>query len=420
MRKIVILLLLTALLLCGCGQKETPAVSTVAAATAPPETTSATVPPTTLPPETEPQETEPPETEPVLETEPADPILLLLQSMTLEEKICQMFIVAPEQLTGTWQITEADEDLLSAIADYPVGGLIYFSENLIDREQTAALLADTMAAAPIPLFQCVDEEGGTIARIANNPNMGTTVFPDMMQIMSAEEAYTVGSTIGAEIKELGFNLDFAPVADVMTNPYNRVIGSRAFGTDPEITAQLVSAAVRGFRDCGMVCCLKHFPGHGNTDTDSHYGFAFTWNSPEGLRECEFLPFAAGIAAGAPMVMIGHICTPEITDDDTPASLSGEIVTGFLRKELGFEGLCITDALQMGAITTYCSNEYAVIAAVEAGNDILLMPEDFYAAYDALLNAVLEGRIPEDRIDESVLRILRCKAEYGILPGDILS
>lgn len=355
----------------------------------------------------EPSAPEEPETSPVEE---------LLASMTLHEKICQLFLLTPEQLTGADPVTVAGETTRQALEDYPVGGLVYFAANLRSREQAAELLANTQSFAPIGLFLGVDEEGGAVARVANNPEFEVTAFPPMLTVGEggSDAAREAGRTIGGYLAGLGFNLDFAPVADVHTNPENTVIGARAFSTDPSEAAELVAAAVEGFASEGLLCTLKHFPGHGDTAEDSHNGAAVSRRSLEELRAAELLPFRSGIEAGAPLVMTGHISLPAVTGTEVPATLSPEIVTGLLREELGYEGLCITDSLQMAAITDSYSPGEAAVLALQAGNDLILMPEEFQAAYQGVLEAVESGAITEARIDESVARILQTKLDYGIL------
>ena len=346
---------------------------------------------------------------------PAETAQQQLEKMTLEQKLYQMMIVTPEALTGVTTATQAGATTEAAIRTYPVGGVIYFAQNLIDADQTATLLANTQSFSEIPLFLAVDEEGGTVSRVGANPAMGATKFPPMGELEGgADAAYQVGLTIGTELMNLGFNLDFAPVADVNSNPNNSVIGNRAFSSDPQTAAELVAAAVRGFRESGICCTLKHFPGHGDTATDSHAGYAQTTKTLQELKNAEFLPFQSGIDAGATMVMVGHISAPNAAGDTTPASLSKTIVTDWLRGELGFSGLVVTDAMNMGEITTEYSAGEAAVLAVEAGVDLLLMPSDFKAAYRDLREALDSGRVTQERIDESVLRILTAKVEVGLL------
>lgn len=342
----------------------------------------------------------------------------LMGEMSLREKVCQMLIVTPEQLTGsTGPVTQAGEETKTALEAWPVGGVIYFADNIRTPEQVKGMIQSTQSYSGLGLFVSVDEEGGTVARVGNNPAMGSTSFPSMAKVAQEEGpagAYQVGLTIGTELKELGFNLDFAPVADVNSNPANPVIGSRAFSSDPREAAELVSACVTGFRDSGILCALKHFPGHGDTAADSHNGAAVTSKTLEEMEECEFLPFVSGLEAGAPIVMVGHISCPELTGSNLPASLSQEMVTGILRQKLGFEGIVVTDSMQMAAVTDVYSSDAAAAAAVKAGVDIILMPDDLESAVNGILSAVENGELTEERIDESVKRILTVKMEQGIL------
>ncbi len=237
------------------------------------------------------------------------------------------------------------------------------------------MLDNLQSFSKIDVFTGVDEEGGTVSRIGSNPAMGTTSFPPMYTIGETKDpnkAYHVGYTIGSECTELGFNLDFAPVADVYSNPENTVIGHRAFSSDANTAAEMVAACVRGFTASGMLCTLKHFPGHGDTLTDSHYGAASTNKTLEELRTTEFLPFESGIQAGAEFVMVGHILTPNITDSSTPASLSPDMIA-ILRNELQFDGIIITDAMNMEAVTDYYSPAEAAVKAIQAGDDMCLTP-----------------------------------------------
>lgn len=371
--------------------------------------------PSEEPTETEPTEpTEPPVQEPQL-TETEKQALAILETMTPEEKIYQLFMVTPEQLTG-WggAVTQTGETSRNAIAGKPVGGIIYFSQNLESRSQTIDMIQGLQESSKLGLFIGVDEEGGGVVRIADNSAIGTTWYPAMGKISGTDKAYEVGFVTGSEIKELGFNLDFAPVADVFSNPGNTVIGNRAFSSDPEVAAQMVEACTKGFRDSGILCTLKHFPGHGDTGTDSHYGAAESKKTLEELAECEFLPFQAGIQAGANVVMIGHVTLPNVTEEDLPATLSYEIVTGLLRQELGYEGLVITDAMNMGAITNHYSSGEAATLALKAGVDVILMPKDLNAAVEGVKEALETGDLTQDQIDEKVLRILKIKIDAGII------
>ncbi len=335
-----------------------------------------------------------------------------LYAMTLKEKIAQLFLVTPEHLTGESTSVSYGAPTLP----HEVGGVVFFAKNIETRDQCTKMIENLQRAAKTPLFIAVDEEGGRVTRIANNANMGTTLFPDMAEISDEKGAYRVGNTVGREIKELGFNLDFAPVADMNSNPENQVIGSRAFSSDPRVAAPRVAAAVKGFRDSGMLCTLKHFPGHGDTTTDSHHEATTLEKTLQQLQQTEFIPFEAGIEAGADFVMLGHIALPKVTGNTLPATLSTEIV-GILRKDLHFDGLIITDSLRMNAISQHYSSGEAAVLALQAGVDMLLMPENLQEAIEGVSQAVEKGTLTEARINESVLKILELKRAAGILPTE---
>jgi beta-N-acetylhexosaminidase len=340
----------------------------------------------------------------------------LMSTLSLEEKIYQLFIVTQEQLTGSSAVTKTDSVAKEAIHDKPVGGIIYFEENIVEPEQCKKMIQKIQSYSHIPLFIAVDEEGGRVARLGQNSTMGTTAFPSMSTIGSTgdtERAYEVGKTIGEDIAQYGFNVDFAPVADVNSNPDNPVIGDRSFNSDPKVVADMVSAAVRGFKDSGILCTLKHFPGHGDTKADSHYGYAEVDKNLEELKAVEFVPFEAGIKAGADFVMVGHLSTPKVTENGLPATLSKEMLD-ILKKNMGFDGLVITDSMSMGAITEHYSASEAAVMALEAGIDIILMPANLDEAASGIKEAVNDGRITEDRIDESVRRILITKINAAIM------
>lgn len=344
--------------------------------------------------------------------EPTDKAEEFLSSMTLEQKIHQMFVITPEQLMGYESVTEMDDTTKERFEQYPVGGVICFAENLCSAEQTRKLLADMQSTSyeveGLPLFLCVDEEGGRVARIGNNPSFAVEKVGPMAKVSSLEEAYACGNVIGQYLHELGFNVDFAPDADVLTNPENTVIGDRSFGTDAEMVTEYATAYSDGLHANDVLSCFKHFPGHGATKDDTHKGYAYSDKIYEELAKAELVPFAAAEEAGADMVMVAHIALPNVTGEDTPCSLSYQMITEILRGDLEYEGLVITDALNMGAIAeTYDSGE-AALMAVEAGVDLLLMPEDVEEAYAAIYAAVQGGEVTEERIDESVRRILEVK------------
>lgn len=340
----------------------------------------------------------------------------MLSKMSLHEKVCQMFIITPEAATGYYVVTEAGETSKQALVDYPVCGYIYFAQNLQSIEQTKTMLANVkqygMDTNGIPFFTSVDEEGGIVARCADK--LGTTSFNSMYYYRAegTETAYNNAYTIASDISGLGFNLDFAPVADTWSNSANTVIGERAYSTDYQEAADLVAAATKGFNDGGVVSCIKHFPGHGDTMEDSHKSAAYIHKPLADLMGEDYLPFKAGIEAGTGMVMVGHLYLSDAditsSEDNYPASLNYKVITGELREKLGYDGVVITDSLAMGAISNYYSSGEAVCLSVKAGADIMLMPADFKSAVDALEQAVESGEISEERIDESVRRILILK------------
>ncbi|HIS98179.1 MAG TPA: glycoside hydrolase family 3 [Candidatus Scatomorpha pullistercoris] len=335
----------------------------------------------------------------------------LLADMSLHEKVCQLFVVRPEVLTGLSPVTVAGEATQQALENYPVGGLIYSVDNLVTQEQTREMIENTQSYSKIPLIISADEEGGNVGRLMYK--LGTTFIHSMYSYKDEgpETAYQNALTIGTDMVSCLFNTDYAPVADVWTNPANTVIGDRAYSDDFEQAAELVASAVQGFTDAGVVCCLKHFPGHGDTDTDTHEGAAVVDKSLEELRAGELLPFISGIEAGADMVMIGHITVTAL--DEVPATISEAVISGLLREELGWDGVVITDSLDMGAMAGYDNGEVCV-RFIEAGGDILLGVPDLAAAVSAVEAAVSEGRLTEQRLDESVQRILELKIEHGII------
>ena len=333
-----------------------------------------------------------------------------IAEIPLEDKVAGLFIVTPEALTGVSTAIQAGEGTQSALNEYAVGGLVYFDKNIEDEEQLKTMLSSTVSMSSYPLFLAVDEEGGSVSRVANS-SIEVIHVGDMASIGESgdtSQAYEAGLTIGAYLKGLGFNLDLAPVADVADSDGGE-LGDRVFGSDAQMVGEMVANMVDGIEGTGVSSCLKHFPGIGDVDGDTHDGRAEKTKTLDEMRNSDFIPFKAGIDAGVDFVMVSHVTVSSV-DDAVPASLSKTIVTDILRNELGFQGVIITDALDMGAITEYYTSGEAAVQAIAAGVDVLLMPEDFYEAYDAVLAAVQEGSISEERIDESLKRIYRVKWE----------
>lgn len=334
--------------------------------------------------------------------------------MPLEEKLMQMFIITPDALTGVKNVTLAGNTTKNALENNPVGGLIYFSNNIESRQQLASMLNTTQSMYNekngFPIFLGIDEEGGTVSRIASS-GISVKQFESMAEIGAAEDydrAEDVGNTIGRYLSELGFNLDFAPVADVLVNADNEVIGSRSFGSDAEIVSSMALAVADGLKSNGIIPVYKHFPGHGAATGDTHKGAVSTSRTLAQMEDNELFPFKFAISGGADMIMAAHIGAPALTGSNVPCSLSKAVVTELLRTKLEFDGVIVTDALDMDAIKENCSSEDAAVMAVEAGCDMLLMPEDYSAALAGLKSAVESGRISEERINQSVKRILSLK------------
>lgn len=341
----------------------------------------------------------------------------IMAEMTLEQKICQMFIVTPEQLTGISPMQEVGSGTRSAILRHPVGGIVYFAQNLASREQITAMIANTqvysLEACGVGLFTAVDEEGGTVARCAQK--LGTASFSDMAfygEENSYDTAYGIGRAIGIDLHKLGFNVDFAPVADVNIDPANE-LGSRIFSGDPYVVANMVSGVASGLQDNGVCAVLKHFPGLGAESGNTHSDASVVIDrSTEQLKNTEFVPFRAAIKAGAGFVMVGHQTVTGF-GDGLPADLSSIAVTDMLRGELGFDGIAVTDSHMMNTISAVYGADTAAVMSINAGIDMILMPADLDKAVQGVINAVNSGEIPVSRIDQSVYRILRQKKQLGL-------
>ena len=345
--------------------------------------------------------TEQPQTE--VQTDPVEEqAAQLVSQMTLEDKIAQMFVITPNALTGYASgVTAAGDTTKEAYQSRPVGGIVYMADNLTDPEQTTTMLSNMQEIARertgLPVFLCVDEEGGSVARIAGNDAFGVTDVGNMSDIGASgdvQNAYNAGSTIGSYLAALGFNVDFAPVADVLTNPDNQVLGQRSFGSDAQTVAGMVTSELQGLSAAGV------------------YGAVSTDKTLEELMAEELVPFQSAIDGGVNFVMVGHISAPNVTGDNAPATLSKVLITDVLRGQMGYNGIVITDAMNMEAITGFYNSDKAAVLAVTAGADMILMPADYNTAYTGILNAVNDGTITEERINESVTRIVKAKLAMG--------
>ena len=349
--------------------------------------------------------------EPVVEEEKSqlDEIVdACIAEMPLEDKVAGLFIITPEALTGTDVAIKAGDTTKEKLSQYAVGGLIYAKQNIKSADQLKEMISGTQGFSKYPLFIGIDEEGGSVSRIAESglaDNVGT--MGDIGTSGDPSKAKEAGSAIAAYLSEYGFNLDFAPVADVILEG-NSIIGDRSFGSNAGDDAAMVSACVEGLQEGDVSACLKHFPGLGSTTEDTHEGMATSEKTKEDFETTDFLSFQGGIDAGADFVMVSHLSVPNITGDNTPSSLSDKMITDILRGELGFNGIVITDAMDMKAVTDYYTSDEAAVKALQAGADMILMPEDFEAAYQGVLDAVNNGTLSEERINESLQRIYRVK------------
>jgi beta-N-acetylhexosaminidase len=365
-------------------------------------------------------------------------IISLLRRMTLEEKIGQLFVVevfgqdantvSPAMAARNQALFGVDTPA-EVIDKYMPGGVIYFDsrrgpDNLHNPRQIATLSNGLQEAATsqrqsIPLLISTDQEGGALVFRLVAP---ATAMPGNMALgagRSAEDAHRSAEVIGTELAAVGINQDLAPVADVNVNPANPVIGIRSVGEDPDLVSELVAAQVDGYHDGGVASVAKHFPGHGDTSTDSHFGLPEVTHTRQELEEIDLPPFEAAIDAGVDSIMTAHVVLRSVDPSGVPATMSEPILTGLLREELGYDGLIITDALDMGGATATFPHDVAPVQALKAGADQLLLPPEFDVAYNAVLDAFRTGEISMKRLDESVYRILRLKLKRGLFDNPLV-
>ncbi len=354
---------------------------------------------------------------------------LRLQGMTPEQKIGQLFLVRPDALdaaqtqaqindAGAAGVTAVTDAMLAMLAKYPVGGVALFGKNITDETQLRTFIADLQAASGTPLFVAVDEEGGAVARLANHAAFDLPTYESAAAVggLGEDAARGMGQTIGAYLKGYGFNMDFAPVADIDTAD-GPVIGARAFSSGAAAVKTLAAAMAEGLCGQGILPVFKHFPGHGDAVGDSHDGLAVLDKTVDELAAAEWLPYGYGaqppLEKGSYAVMVGHIAVPSVTGADVPATFSGELVTDVLKAQL-YDPLVITDSLAMQAITNAYTPGEAAVRALQAGCDVLLMPNGLAEAFAAVREAVQNGTLTEQRIEQSALKILQYKERYGIL------
>lgn len=327
-----------------------------------------------------------------------------LSNMSLREKIGQMLIIA-------YYDTNYTNELDTLLKEVKPGGFILFEKNVTNYESTVDFISKIKATASIPMIMSIDQEGGRVQKIKNVEGVNVQKIPNMYDLGKTGDtklSYDVGTVIGEELSAFGVNTDFAPILDIFSNPNNTVIGNRAFGSDSNTVINMALPLARGIRDSGVVPVYKHFPGHGDTGSDSHVELPVVSKTKEELYQSELLTFKAAIDEGAEMIMTAHIALPNITGNYVPATLSKDIVNGILREEMGFDGVVITDAINMKALSDNYSLEQICEYTINAGVDIILMPTNPKEALNTIERLVSSGTITEDRINESVKRVLKLK------------
>ncbi|MFD5567272.1 MULTISPECIES: glycoside hydrolase family 3 protein [Streptomyces] len=364
-----------------------------------------------------------------------DRIRRIISRMTLEEKVGQLFTSRVYGHSAT-EPDQADIDAnlrefgvrtaAELISKYRLGGVIYFvwAHNTRDPHQIAGLSNGIQRASlelprGLPMLVSTDQEHGIVARVGKP----ATLFPGAMAMGaggSRSDARTLGRISGAELRAMGIRQDYTPVADVNVNPANPVIGVRSFGADPDAVADLVTAEVAGYQRSGVSATAKHFPGHGDTEVDSHYGFPVITHTREQWESLDAPPFRAAVEAGIDSIMTAHILVPALDDSGDPATLSRPILTGILRERLGYDGVVVTDALDMAGVRTKYGDDRVPVLALKAGVDVLLNAPKLDVAWNAVRDAVLNGELTEERLDESVLRVLRLKAKLGLFDDPYVS
>lgn len=364
----------------------------------------------TPPPESE-QSSEQ-ETEPVVETTPEqrldELVNTLIGVMPIEDKVAGLFIVTPESITGVGTAVKAGEGTKDALTRYAVGGIVYAAKNIKSEEQFKEMLENTGLYTKYPLFLAVEEEGGKRSVVAE-AGIGTKVdSPKTIgQSGDTDAAYQAGVTLGTNLSGVGINLNLAPVADPAVAD-NNWLGERSYGAGGLLAGSMASSFMQGLQSQGMTVCVKYFPGVGSTAENPEKGLAGTERTEEQFRSEEFPAFQAVIDSGADMIMVSSVAAPGLTGNNDPCVFSERVVTGILREELGYEGVIISDSLDIAAISDYNGSEEAAIMALKAGCDMLYMPEDFEKAYNGVLQAVQDGTISEERINDALRRIYRIK------------
>ncbi|MCR5304634.1 MAG: beta-N-acetylhexosaminidase [Lachnospiraceae bacterium] len=333
-----------------------------------------------------------------------------VSQMTLEEKVSGLFILTPEQLTGVSKAIKVGDKTKEALSKFHPGGIVYQGKNITDREQITQMIADTEAVSKYPLFICVTEEGGNESPVSS-ALQDLTEASDERSSENAADAMNAGRAIGSYLSEIGFNMDLAPVADLVTEEAGKESAARSYGSDPAHVTEMISSAVNGLQSGGVGACAKYFPGMG--DSLGKGDHVVIEKTAEELKQSDILPFEAAIANGVTAIMISNACYTGIDSEEIPASLSSSIIKGMLREELGFEGIVITGDLSEKAVSSSYESGEAAVMALKAGADMLFIPENYEKAYEAVLAAVQSGEISEEDINTSIRRIYRVKCSSEV-------
>lgn len=354
----------------------------------------------------------------------------MLNNMSVEEKVGQLFSIRPEALVKEFTsaeienlsdadgLTKVTDDIIATMNKYHLGGLTLFSKNIIDPNQTLQLINNFQSNSKIKMFISVDEEGGIVSRIASNKAFHEKNAEGGMKAVGKtgdpQNAFKAADNIGGFLSKYGFNVDFAPVCDVDPELPGKNTKGRSFSKDPNVTADFVEQYIKGLHNHKIMGTMKHFPGDGYAQGDTHKKTVYVDKTWEELKQCDLIPFERAISAGCDFAMIGHCNFPKVTTEDVPASLSKEIITDKLKGELGFKGIVVTDALAMKAVSDVYKSDEACIKALNAGVDVLLMPEDFPLAYNGVVKAVNDGRISMDNLNDHVYRVLSAKIAHHLI------
>jgi len=361
----------------------------------------------------------------------------IINEMTLEEKIGQLFFIKPETLAKRRvpnnrylryllnkifpRINSISKNQIKTLKKYHVGGVILFERHLVTREKLINYLSDLQTNSKFPLFFACDEEGGYVRRLSRVPALGVPIAPHMSEIGEAgdpEKAFEIGCMLGQEMTKLGLNVNFAPVADIYTretdNNNKNLSNKRYFSSDPEVVSEMVSAIVDGMQKQNLSATLKHFPGHGDTVGDSHLGLSISNVDLDTLRSRELMPFKAGIEAGADFIMVGHQSLPNVLKNNIPCCMSKFIINDILRGELNYDKIVICDSLNMHAILNHYDIKTALTNCINAGVDMIMLPPNLKKAFKIIKKQVKNNIITEETIDTAVRRIINIKIKQGLI------